>query len=68
MCSKSASQIFKILFQTGDINIFVLRGVFLRVRLHDRRNQLTLISNRRENKFYSHECVILAAFQNDPIF
>ena len=23
------SQIFKILFQTGDINIFVLRGVFL---------------------------------------
>ena len=22
------SQIFKILFQTGDINIFVLRGVF----------------------------------------
>ena len=23
------SQIFKMLFQTGDINIFVLRGVFL---------------------------------------
>ena len=23
------SQIFKILFQTGDINVFVLRGVFL---------------------------------------
>ena len=23
------SQIFKILFETGDINIFVLRGVFL---------------------------------------
>ena len=22
------SQIFKVLFQTGDINIFVLRGVF----------------------------------------
>ena len=22
------SQIFKILFQTGDINIFILRGVF----------------------------------------
>ena len=25
--SKSVSQIFKILFQTGDINIFVLCGV-----------------------------------------
>ena len=29
MNSKSVSQILKILFQTGDINIFVLRGVFL---------------------------------------
>ena len=28
MSSKSASQIFKILFQTGDINTFVLVGVF----------------------------------------
>ena len=28
MNSKSMSQIFKIFFQTGDINIFVLRGVF----------------------------------------
>ena len=28
MSSKSVSQIFKILFQTGDINIFVLRCVF----------------------------------------
>ena len=28
MSSKSMSQIFKILFQTGDINIFILRGVF----------------------------------------
>ena len=28
MSSKSVSQIFKILFQTGDINIFVLFGVF----------------------------------------
>ena len=27
MSSKSVSQIFKILFQTGD-NVFVLRGVF----------------------------------------
>ena len=26
--SKSISQIFKILFLSGDINIFVLRGVF----------------------------------------
>ena len=29
MSSKGVSQIFKILFQTGDINIFVLRGVFV---------------------------------------
>ena len=28
MISKSVLQIFKILFQTGNINIFVLRGVF----------------------------------------
>ena len=28
MSSKRVSQIFKILFHTGDINIFVLRGVF----------------------------------------
>ena len=28
MSSKSVSQIFKILFQTGDINIFVLCGAF----------------------------------------
>ena len=28
MSSKSVSQIFKILCQTGDIEIFVLRGVF----------------------------------------
>ena len=28
MSSKSISQIFKILFQAGDNNIFVLRGVF----------------------------------------
>ena len=28
MSSKSVPQIFKILFQIGEINIFVLRGVF----------------------------------------
>ena len=28
MSSKSVPQIFKTLFQTGDINIFVLCGVF----------------------------------------
>ena len=28
MSSKSISQIFKILFQTGAINIFVLHGAF----------------------------------------
>ena len=28
MSSKAVSQIFKILFQTADINVFVLRGVF----------------------------------------
>ena len=28
MSSKKVSQIFKFFFQTGDINTFVLRGVF----------------------------------------
>ena len=28
MSSKSVPQIFKILFQIGDINILILRGVF----------------------------------------
>ena len=28
MSSKNVSQIFKILFETGDINVFVIRGVF----------------------------------------
>ena len=28
MSSETVSQIFKILFQTGDINSFALRGVF----------------------------------------
>ena len=28
MSSKSVCQIVKLLFQTGDINIFVFRGVF----------------------------------------
>ena len=28
MSSNSVSQLFKVLFQTGDINIFILRGVF----------------------------------------
>ena len=31
MSSKSVSQIFKILFQTGDINIFALRGFFFSI-------------------------------------
>ena len=31
MRSKNVSQIFKILFQTGDINIFVLCGVFFSI-------------------------------------
>ena len=30
MSSKSVSQIFKILFQSGDIDIFVLSGFFFR--------------------------------------
>ena len=44
MSSKSVSQIFKFLFQTGDINIFVLRGVFfcryvkLKISFSDEKN------------------------------
>ena len=39
------SQIFKILFQTGDINVFVVRGVFfsryirLKSSFPDKKNQ-----------------------------
>ena len=44
MSSKNVSQIFKIIFQTGDINIFVLRGVFfsgyvqLKISFSDEQN------------------------------
>ena len=31
MGSKSVSQIFKISFQTGDVNVFVLRAVFFSI-------------------------------------
>ena len=34
MSSKSVSQVFKILFQTGDINIFVLHSVFFSRYVH----------------------------------
>ena len=52
MRSKSLSQIFKILFETGDTNIFVLRGVFLRyIQLRsyfsDEKNK-TLQRNKRK--------------------
>ena len=35
------SQIFEILFQTGDINIFVLRGVFLADKFNEKAPFLT---------------------------
>ena len=44
MSSKSVPQIFKALFQTGDINIFVLCGVFfsryvqLKISFSDKKN------------------------------
>ena len=55
MSSKSVSQIFKILFQTGDINIFVLRGVFfsryvqLKSSFSDEKNISDEIENSRGN-------------------
>ena len=43
------SQIFKILLQIGDINIFVLHGVFL-MKKHQRRNlRHTLVEKLSEN-------------------
>ena len=44
MISKSVLQIFKILFQTGNINIFVLRGVFF-----DRYVQLKSSFSEKKN-------------------
>ena len=41
MSSKSVSQIFKILFQTGDTNIFVLHGVFFSRYVQLKRSFLT---------------------------
>ena len=44
MSLKCKSQIFKILFQTGDINIFFFRGVFfsifvqLKISFSDKKN------------------------------
>ena len=38
MSSRSVSQIFKILFQTGDINSFVLHGVFFTRYVQPRRS------------------------------
>ena len=43
MISKNVSQIFRILFQTGDANIFVLRGVSvsryqLKISFYDEKN------------------------------
>ena len=41
MSSKSVSHIFKILFKTGDINIFVLRGVFFSIYVQLKSSFLT---------------------------
>ena len=38
MISKGVSLIFKILFQTGDVNLFVLRGVFFSTYAHLKRS------------------------------
>ena len=49
MNSERMSQIFKILFQTGDVNIFVLRDVFfsrcvqLKISFSDEKTSAQLI-------------------------
>ena len=50
MSSKSLSQIFKILFETRDINIFVLRGV-----VYSRHVQLK--SSFSDEKNFSREAI-----------
>ena len=54
MISKSVFQIFKNLFQTGNINIFVLRDVFF-----DRYDQL--------KRFFSDEKNIFPHFSREAI-
>ena len=52
MCSKSVSQSLKILFQTGDINIFVLRSVFFSryVQLKSSFSEEKIISSEIRDK------------------
>ena len=53
MSSKSVPQIFKILFQTGDINILVLRGVFFNryVQLKSTLSNKKILAVKSETHF-----------------
>ena len=59
MSSKRVSQIFKILFQTGDINIFVLRGVFFSryVRLKRSFPDKKKTSAMKSETYFSREAI-----------
>ena len=60
MSSKSASQIFKILFQTGDINIFVLHGVFFSRYIQLKRSfsdEKTSVKHRLNLRHFSREAI-----------
>ena len=60
MSSKSMSQIFKILFQTRDINIFVLRGVFFSRYLQLKSS----FSDEKKSAIKSETCFSREAIEN----
>ena len=58
MSSKSVSQISKILFQTGDINILVLRGVIFSRYIQLKTFFLTKKSSAvKSERHYSREAI-----------
>ena len=60
MSSRSVFQIFKTLFQTGDIDMFVLRGVF-----SSRYAQLkSSFSDEKTSAVKSETCVSRDAIEN----
>ena len=57
MSSKSVSQIFKILFQIGDINIFVLPGICFSGSTKKAPFLKKTISMMKSEKYFSREVI-----------
>ena len=60
MSSKNVSKIFEILFQTGDINVFVLRGVLFRKYVQLKSSFL----RKRTSTVKSETCFSREAIEN----